>query len=184
MNTIISKRTSPFTYQKWAFTNGRIYQDGPGIVINGGAGIVGGAELLSGRPLDKRTTLIPVGVMTFVDDEVLDKLMTIPKFTSDMKRGLITVVKGRKISDQEKINDIAEKELVDSANIPNRPISEQDISDAGGKINHDGSVDIRDAEEDIELVRRQNAGQPFYIKQREKQKRAEKKAAKSSRKVK
>ena len=68
-HTIVSKRTTPFVYTKWEKINGQFHQIGKGIVINGGAGIVGGAELLSGVPLSQRRTLVPDSVLTFVDDE-------------------------------------------------------------------------------------------------------------------
>ena len=115
-HTIISKRTTPFTYTKWVKINGQFHQDGPGIVINGGSGVVGGAELLSGRPLEQRNTLIPESILTFVDDKALEKLMTIGKFRKDMERGIITVVKG-KVS-QDKGDEIARKDMLPDEHNP------------------------------------------------------------------
>jgi len=167
MNTIISKRTSPFTYIKWVKINGQFHTDGPGIIINGGAGIVGGSELLSGRPLEKRSTLVPVGVMTFVDDEVLDKLMTIGKFQKDIDRGIITVVKGKKL-DQEKGDDIADRDMIEDDHIPTRPVTQEEMENAGGQKSKDGSIDIGEVEEGDSPIKQRTieAGQPDYVKQR------------------
>ena len=182
MNTIISKRESPFIYCAYKKVNGQFFQDGPSILINGGAGIVGGLELLSGRPLDRRNSVIPVGVHTYVDDTMLDKLMTIGKFRHDIKRGMIVVVKGKKL-DQGKTDTIAEKDMIEDDHIPTRPVSEEEIEAAGAKINKDGSVDIGDLEGDNSPLaqRKSDAGQPAYVKKRNqenrKQKNAERKTA-------
>lgn len=187
MNTIISKRERPFLYCAWKKVNGQFFQDGPSILINGGAGIVGGLDLLSGRPLDKRSSVIPVGVHTYVDDVVLEKLMSIGKFRSDIKRGIIVVVKSKKL-DQDKTDTIADKDMIEDDHIPTRPVSEKEIEAAGAKINKDGSVDIGDLEGDSSpLVQRKNdAGQPEYVKKRNQEKReqskAERKAARGRRK--
>lgn len=178
MNTIISKRLSTFTYQQWTMNNGQYIPVGKGVIINGGAGVVGGSDLLSGRPLEKRSTSIPVGVLTFVNDETLDYLMGCWKFQKDISKGLIVVVKGKRLDVSEGEN-IAQKDMVPEENIMSRPYSEKDIEAAGGKINSDGSVDITNAVEDIDIVRRQNAGQPFYVKERNKEE-AKKKTRRSS----
>lgn len=167
--TIVSKRTTPFTYSKWVYKNGQIFADGPGILINGGAGIVGGADLLSGLPMDRRSLLVPNAVKTVVDKEVYNKLMTIPKFLSDIKRGIITVSKGD--LDDGKVNKIADG-MIEDDHIPTRPISEADIEAAGGVIQKDGSVNISEAAEDPAKVRRENAGQPGYVKKRNADRRA------------
>ena len=165
MNTIISKRTGTFTYAKWVKKNGQFYQDGPGILINGGAGIVGGAELLSGKPMEKRSLLIPVGVHTYVDDEALEKLMSIGKFRKDMERGIITVVRGKKC-DQDTTDKIASKDMLEDDHIPTRPVTRENIEDAGGTINNDGSVNITNVEGDASplRMRKENAGLPNYQK--------------------
>lgn len=167
MNTIISKRTSPFTYTNWYMKNGQFHQDGPGIIINGGSGIVGGLELLSGRPLDKRSSIIPVGVHTYVDDEVLGKLMKNGKFLRDIERGLILVVKGKKL-DQDKTDEIAAKEMVDDERIPTRPVTRDEMESAGASINNDGSVDIGEVDSDISPLKQRkiDAGAPSYVKKR------------------
>lgn len=165
MNTIISKRTGTFTYAKWVKKNGQFHQDGPGILINGGAGIVGGAELLSGKPMEKRSLLIPVGVHTYVDDEALEKLMSIGKFRKDMERGIITVVRGKKC-DQDTTDKIASKDMLEDDHIPTRPVTRENIEDAGGTINNDGSVNITNVEGDASPLRMrdENAGLPNYQK--------------------
>lgn len=165
MNTIVSKRTSPFTYQKWAFTNGQYFPEGPGIMINGGAGVVGGLELLSGRPLAQRSSIIPVGVHTYVDDDILAKLMTIPKFLKDIERGIITVIKGEQC-DQDRTDEIADKDMIPDEHIPTRPITYTEMQNAGAKINKDGSVNIDEVDEmDTPLRQRKiEAGLPEYSK--------------------
>lgn len=186
MNTIISKRTTPFVYTKWVYANGQFFRDGDGIIINGGSGVVGGNELLSGKPLSERGSAIPVGVMTFVDDIVLEKLMSIGKFRKDIERGIITVVKGQKI-DQDKADDIASKDMLPDEYDPSRPVTPDEISAAGGKINKDGSVDISDVDDDNSplRIRKIEAGLSFSSKKRlaeeRKRKSAEKKSATRSR---
>lgn len=172
MHTIISKRPGPFSYQRWKTGPGNSFvPDGRAVLVNGGSGLVGGAELFSGKPLEKRSTLIPVGVYTFVDDAMLEYLESIPKFKSDVKRGLVMVVKNQKVSDQNKVDEMAEKHLISDEEDPSRPITEENIEDAGAVINRDGSVNITDAEEDVIEVRNRNAGQPGYVKKREAEKR-------------
>lgn len=175
-HTIISKRTSPFTYTKWVKVNGQFFQDKRGVVINGGAGVVGGSELLSGRPLEKRSLLVPASVMTFVDDEVLEYLMSVPKFRRDIERGLIVVIKDETI-DQDKADEIAAKDMIDDDHIPTRPVTEEEIEKTGASINKDGSVDISDVDEDMSplKVRKQDAGQPYYVKKRNAEKRRKRK---------
>lgn len=181
MNTIISKRTGTFTYAKWVKSNGQFYQDGPGIVINGGAGIVGGAELLSGKPMEKRSLLIPVGVHTYVDDKVLDKLMSIGKFRKDIERGIITVVRGKKC-DQDTTDRIASKDMLEDDHIPTRPVTRENIEDAGGIVNSDGSVNITNVDGDASPLRMrdENAGLPGYQKKANREAREQRKAERKS----
>lgn len=166
-HTIVSKRTTPFVYTKWEKINGQFHQIGKGIVINGGAGIVGGAELLSGVPLSQRRTLVPDSVLTFVDDEALEVLKSIPKFNNDVKRGIIVVYEGKKIS-QEKGDEIARQDMLEDEHIPTRPITEDEMLRAGGKMTKDGNVNIEDVPPEMSplKVRRQDAGQPQYVKKR------------------
>ena len=170
-HTIVSKRTSPFVYTEWAEINGQFHQQGPGIVINGGAGIVGGGELLSGVPLEHRKTLIPESVLTFVDDETLAKLERIPKFKSDVKRGIIAVYRNKRIS-QDKGDEIAAKDMLADAHIPTRPITAEEMERAGGVMTKSG-VDITDVQEEVSplKVRKQEAGLPGYVKERNRQTR-------------
>lgn len=165
-HTIISKRTTPFTYTKWVKINGQFHQDGPGIVINGGSGVVGGAELLSGRPLEQRNTLIPESILTFVDDKALEKLMTISKFRKDIERGIITVVKG-KVS-QDKGDEIARKDMLPDEHNPARPITQEELEATGATISDDGSVNISKVATDASplKIRKQEAGLPGYEKKR------------------
>lgn len=170
-HTIVSKRTSPFVYTEWAEINGQFHQQGPGIVINGGAGIVGGGELLSGVPLEHRKTLIPESVLTFVDDETLAKLERIPKFKSDVKRGIIAVYRNKRIS-QDKGDEIADKDMLPDEHIPTRPITAEEMERAGGVMTKSG-VDITDVQEEVSplKVRKQEAGLPGYVKERNRQAR-------------
>lgn len=166
-HTIVSKRTSPFTYQQWAKVNGQFHRVGRGIIINGGAGIVGGAELLSGIPLDKRSSLIPVGVHTYVDDEALDYLMGVPKFRDDIKRGIICVIKGKKL-DQDGTDNVAEKEMIEDSHIPTRPVTQEEMEAAGAIKTKDGAMNIEGvADGDSPMrQRRIDAGSPSYVKKR------------------
>lgn len=170
-HTIVSKRTSPFVYTEWACINGQFHQQGPGIVINGGAGIVGGGELLSGIPLEHRKTLIPESVLTFVDDETLKKLERIPKFQKDVKRGVIAVYRNKRIT-QDKGDEIAAKDMLPDEHIPTRPITTEEMERAGGVMTKSG-VDITDVQEDVSplKVRKQEAGLPGYVKERNRQAR-------------
>lgn len=172
MHTIISKRPGPFSYQRWKEGPGNSFiPDGRPVLVNGGSGLVGGAELFSGKPLEKRSSLIPVGVYTFVDDKMLAYLESVPKFQSDIKRGLIMVVRNQKVSDQSKVDSMAKEHLMDDEEDPSRPITEKNMEDAGAVINRDGSVNITDAEEDLIETRNRNSGQPGYVKKREAEKR-------------
>lgn len=172
MNTIISKRTTPFTYQEWKYINGQFITDGPGIVINGGAGVVGGLELLSGRPLNQRNSIIPVGVHTYVDDTVLEKLYRIPKFNRDVERGLIVVIKGKKCT-QEETDGVADRDMLEDEHIPTRPITDAEFKAAGATLNSDGSVNIGNmATGDSPMRQRKiEAGLPSYAKTELREKR-------------
>lgn len=181
-HTIISKRTSPFIYTKWIYANGQWFRDGKSIMINGGSGIVGGSELLSGKPLEERSSVVPVGVMTFVDDQTLEKLMTIGKFRKDIRRGLIVVVRGRKL-DQDKADTIADNDMLANEHIPTRPVTPSEIEAAGGVINRDGSVDISNVDDDASplRIRKLEAGLPSYVKKDNLEKRKQNAAEKKSR---
>jgi hypothetical protein len=175
MYTIISKRPISFLYQELKFINGQFFPVGEGVLIHGGAGVVGGLDKDSGRPHSEHGIIVPDGVATIIDDNTYDRLSKMKKFQSDMKRGVVKAVRGS-ITDQAKVNAETHDMLDDDLN-PSRPISRQDIEDAGGVINRDGSVNITEAEEDIEGIRRANAGKMSYMKKRD----AEERKAKSYR---
>lgn len=172
-HTIVSKRTSPFTYIKWVEINGQFHQDGPGIIINGGAGIVGGADLLSGVPLEHRRTVVPGSVLTFVDDKALAKLESIPKFQHDVKRGILLVYKNKKLT-QGKGDELASKDMLPDEHIPTRPITTDEMEAAGAVMTNKGAVDISEVKEDMSplKIRKQDAGLPFYEKTGYKNKKA------------
>lgn len=175
MHTIISKRPTTFTYQQWELVAGNFKPIGSGVLINGGAGLVGGAELLSGRPMDERSKIIPDSVLTFVDDTALEYLMGVPKFKQDIDEGLIVVVKG-KVS-EDKANQIAKNDMLDDAHIDGRPYTKEDIEQAGGEMQSDGSVNIEHAEEDLAASKKVNAGAPSYVKKRNLEKKRRAKAS-------
>lgn len=180
MNTIISKRTTPFVYTAW-YTDPKknICQAKYSIVVNGGAGSKGGAELMSGLPMAQRSLFTPEGVATLVNDDTLEKLMEIPKFKSDIKRGLIIVRKGEKIQSQDKIDNIAEKEMLEGDHIPTRPISEDDIRSANAKVTEDDdgnqAVDVSKLDGSPVDIRNSEAGLTSEEKKRRRRRRGEKK---------
>lgn len=165
MNTIISKRTTPFTYTKWNKANGNLFAE-YSITVDGGAGVLGGTEFLSGRPLAKRALITPEGVATVIDDDTLKKLEAVPKFNSDVSRGLILILKNKKVEDQSKIDEIAKKEMLDGDHITTRPLTPTDLENAGAVINDDGSVNISKAIDDVKALRDENAGRASYAKKR------------------
>lgn len=146
MNTIISKLPTTQTYTKWQNTPGGYVRE-YSILINGGAGVVGGNELLSFRPSSERSLFVPDGVATEVDDDTLAKLEAIGAFQRDVKAGVIVVVKGKKGLTQDKIDNIAASEMVDSSKIECRPITAEDVESTGASITEDGAVDISKAKD-------------------------------------
>lgn len=183
-HTIVSKRTSPFIYTNWKMVNGQFFREGSGIIINGGAGVVGGNQLLSGIPLENRQTIIPDSVLTFVDDQALEYLMRNAKFRRDIERGIITVVKNKKLP-QDKGDEIARKDMVGDEHIPTRPVTAKEVEAAGGVVTKDGAVDISEVLDDTSpmKIRQQEAGLPAYEKRARREARriarAERKAAKN-----
>lgn len=172
MNTVISKHPTAVTYTKWVMANSGFVRDGKGIVIRGGAGVVGGYDFLSNKRADERSREIPVGVHTYVSDDDLAKLMSIPRFIGDMKNGIITVVRGSKI-DRDKANDIAASDMAPSSQIVGAPITKEEIEAAGAEINSDGSTDISNVDEGVSplKVRKEDAGQTIQTKKRNASKR-------------
>lgn len=172
MNTVVSKHPITVTYTKWVKSSSGFVRDGSGIMIKGGAGLVGGYELLSNKRPDEKSREIPVGVHTYVSDDDLDKLMSIPRFVDDMKKGIITVVKGSKI-DKDKANDIAASDMAPSSQIAGAPITQEEIEAAGAETNSDGSIDISKVNEGVSplKVRKEDAGQTTQTKKRNASKR-------------
>lgn len=146
MNTIISKLPTTHTYTKWTNTPGGYVRE-YSILINGGAGVVGGNELLSFQPSEKRSLFIPEGVATEVDDETLAKLEAIGTFQRDVKSGVIVVIKGKKGLTQDKIDTIADNDMVDKSKIEGRPISAEDIEATGASFTEDGAIEISKAKD-------------------------------------
>lgn len=148
MNTIISKRQTAFTYTKW-------FDEGYGtivpefsITINGGAGV-----------LNPKTIVTPQGVATLVDDDTLEKLMTVPKFISDRERGLILVIEGKKVKDSDAVDEIAtSKKMIDTADIQARPLTPEDLENDGAVVNDDGSVNITEGGKNALARRQQKTG--------------------------
>jgi len=169
MYTIISKKPIPFLYQEFKFVNGQFFPVDEGILIHGGAGVVGGVDRDSGRPHSQHGIYIPDGVATVLDDKTYDRLKEIKKFQADVKRGVMKVLKGA-ISDQNRI-DSETHDMLDNDLIPNRPFTPEDIKDAGGVFQKDGSVNISEAGEDIDEIRKQNAGKMAYMKKRDAEER-------------
>lgn len=146
MNTIISRRPTSFVYTKWEKNSNNRFFAAYEIVINGGAGVTGGGLFAKGVKESSISMFMPEGVATLVDDKTLDKLMDIPKFKSDIKRGLIRVIKGKSITDQEKLDNEAEKHMADKDDIQGRQLTADDFKDAGAIENKDGSWNVEDAD--------------------------------------
>lgn len=147
MKTIISKRPTAFVYTKWADNKDGTIAVEYSITIDGGAGVI-----------NPRSLLTPEGVATFVDDKTLERLMAIPKFKRDIERGLIRI-EASKISDPEKVNSIADSgKMADKRDIPDRPMTPEDLENDGAVVNEDGSVDISDGGKDAVQRRANKAG--------------------------
>jgi hypothetical protein len=147
MNTVISRRPTPFTYTKWLVDHSKgtcIPQYS--ITINGGAGVSGGSAFARGVKESSIPMFTPEGVATIVDDKTLDKLIDVPKFKKDIERGLIRVIKGKSITDQEKLDNEAEKHMADKDDIQGRQLTADDFKDAGAIENKDGSWNVEDAD--------------------------------------
>lgn len=147
MNTVISRRPTPFVYTKW-FVNQKEGTCIPeySITVDGGAGVSGGSGFARGLPQKMISLHTPEGVATIVDDKTLDKLMGVPKFQKDINRGLIRVIKGKSITDQEKLDNEAEKHMADKDDIRGRQITKEDLEDAGAIEQKDGSWNVENAD--------------------------------------
>lgn len=148
MNTIISKRSTPHIYTKnkvdprsGAIT--KLYS----IIVNGGAGVMGGADFLSGKKQDNFSMITPEGVATIVDDDTLEKLMDIKHFVRDIARGYIKVVKGKSVKDQDTVDNLAtKKDMIDTKDVDGRQITEEDMESAGAIKQGDGSWNVAESE--------------------------------------
>lgn len=146
MNTVISRRPTSFVYTKWEKNSNNRFFAAYEYVINGGAGVTGGGKFANGTPEKNIPLFMPEGVATIVDDDVLSRLMDIPKFKKDIERGLIRVVKGKSITDQEKLDNEAEKHMADKDDIKGRQMTADDLKDAGAIEQDDGSWNVEDAD--------------------------------------
>lgn len=146
MNTVISKRPSAFVYTKWRNNGDHTFTEEYSITVDGGAGVVNPKSLVT-----------PQGVATFVDDDTLAKLMDVPKFKSDIERGLIRVEKGARVSDPEKVDSIAQSgKMMADNEIDGRPLTPEDLENDGAVVNSDGSVNVSNGGKDA--VKRRKAG--------------------------
>lgn len=182
MNTVISKYPTTVTYTQYEKTPMGFKEVSPkgtnatGIIINGGAGVVGGFDLLSNKSPSSRSTDIPVGVHTYVSDDDLEYLMKVPRFVGDIERGMIVVVKSKKL-DQDATDNIASNDMLENAKIEGRPVTEAEIEAAGGEVKRDGTVDITEVREGVSplKVRKEEAGKSFYEKGKGKNKNKKRK---------
>ena len=132
MNTVISKRPTTIEFVEWDIDDVQ-HKTTPirSVTIFGGAGVT-----------DPRALIIPEGVATYISDEALAWLETIPKFKRHVDMGIFRVVKGKKI-DSEAANEIASSgKMIDNKDIPARPLNEEQLKKDGAVINEDGSIDI------------------------------------------
>ena len=132
MNTVISKRPTTIEFVE------RDIDDVQhkvttirSVTILGGAGVT-----------DPRALIVPEGVATYISDEALAWLETLPKFKRHIEKGIFRVIKGKKI-DSEAANEIASSgKMIDNKDIPARPLNEEELKKDGAVINEDGSIDI------------------------------------------
>ena len=132
MNTVISKRPTTIEFVEWDIDDVQ-HKMTPirSVTIFGGAGMT-----------DPRALIVPEGVATYISDEALAWLETLPKFKRHIDKGIFRVVKGKKI-DSEAANEIASSgKMIDNNDIPARPLNEEQLKKDGAVINEDGSIDI------------------------------------------
>lgn len=153
--TIISKRPSPFVYTKYVdnVSDSRRVAE-YSIIINGGSGVVGGLDLLSGKKAQNFSMIVPEGVATIVDEETLKRLRAIDKFCHDEERKLILVIE-KVIKDQEKIDSIADSgKMMAKKDLVSHPITKEDLKSAGAVESQDGSFDFSKASGDFINIRK------------------------------
>ena len=132
MNTVISKRPTTIEFVEWDIDDVQ-HKVTPirSVTIFGGAGVT-----------DPRALIVPEGVATYISDEALAWLETLPKFKRHIEKGIFRVIKGKKI-DSEAANEIASSgKMIDNKDIPARPLIEEELKKDGAVINEDGSIDI------------------------------------------
>ena len=132
MNTVISKRPTTIEFVEWDIDDVQ-HKMTPirSVTIFGGAGVT-----------DPRALIVPEGVATYISDEALAWLETLPKVRRHVDKGILRVVKGKKI-DSEAANEIAASgKMIDNKDIPARPLNEEQLKKDGAVINEDGSIDI------------------------------------------
>lgn len=132
MNTIISKRPTTIEFVEWERDDVQ-HKLTPirSVTIFGGAGIT-----------DPRALVVPEGVCTYVSDDALEFLMSIPKFKRHIEKGIFRVVKGKKV-DSDEANEIASSgKMIDNDEIPARPMTQEKLENDGAVVNEDGSIDI------------------------------------------
>ena len=132
MNTVISKRPTTIEFVEWDVDDVQ-HKMTPirSVTIFGGAGVT-----------DPRALIVPEGVATYISDEALAWLETLPKFKRHIDKGIFRVIKGKKI-DSEAANEIASSgKMIDNNDIPARPLNEEQLKKDGAVINEDGSIDI------------------------------------------
>ena len=132
MNTVISKRPTTIEFVEWDVDDVQ-HKMTPirSVTIFGGAGVT-----------DPRALIVPEGVATYISDEALAWLETLPKFKRHIDKGIFRVIKGKKI-DSEAANEIASSgKMIDNNDIPARPLNEEQLKKDGAVINDDGSIDI------------------------------------------
>lgn len=142
MTTIISTHPVNMRYVKWnrnpqTHTKTALYD----YTILGGSGVV-----------NRKTLITPIGVATEVKDEDIEKLMAIPAFEKDVKNGFIKILKkvkkGTVDADDEALKDM-------DTNGSGKPITSEQLEEAGAEIKEDGSIDISKGGKNVQAIRNQ-----------------------------
>ena len=83
MNTVISKRPTTIEFVEWDIDDVQ-HKMTPirSVTIFGGAGVT-----------DPRALIVPEGVATYISDEALAWLETLPKFKRNIDKGIFRVIK-------------------------------------------------------------------------------------------
>lgn len=142
MTTIISTHPVNMRYVKWernsqSHTKTALYD----YTILGGSGVV-----------NRKTLITPIGVATEVNDEDIEKLMAIPAFVTDVKNGLIKILKRTKKSSIDADDEALKDMDVDGLG---KPITSEQLEEAGAEIKEDGSIDISKGGKNVQAIRNQ-----------------------------